>query len=74
MVYQRYWKDDIIGDNDRQRRKQAEFLVHQSCEWSLIHEIVVIDNTILTRVQRTLNRIPLPHQPPVVVRRDWYYY
>src|SRR5262245_2002255 len=32
MVYQRYWKD-TINDMDRQRRKQAEFLVHQSCPW-----------------------------------------
>ena len=31
MVYQRYWTDDVTGDNDRQRRKQAEFLVHQGC-------------------------------------------
>src|SRR6266404_259450 len=28
MVYQRYWRDEV-NDMDRQRRKQAEFLIHQ---------------------------------------------
>ena len=42
MVYQRYWKDNL-DDMDRQRRKQAEFLVHRFCDWSLINEIAVID-------------------------------
>src|SRR3990172_1724605 len=32
MVYQRYWSDDT-NDMDRQRRKQAELLVHRSCPW-----------------------------------------
>ncbi len=32
MVYQRYWRDDV-NDMGRQRRKQAEFLIYQSCPW-----------------------------------------
>jgi hypothetical protein len=32
MVYQSYWRDEA-GGMDRQRRKQAEFLVHQTCSW-----------------------------------------
>ena len=35
MVYQRYWSD-TDADPDRQRRKQAEFLVYQSCPWDAI--------------------------------------
>ncbi|GAF98949.1 unnamed protein product, partial [marine sediment metagenome] len=38
MVYQRYWSDNV-DDMDRQRRKQAEFLVHRFCNWSLIRGI-----------------------------------
>jgi hypothetical protein len=33
MVNQRYWLDNI-NDMDRQRRKQAEFLVHRFCPWT----------------------------------------
>ena len=43
---------------DRQRRKQAEFLIHRFCDWSLIHEIAVIDNAMKTRVERILGRVP----------------
>lgn len=73
MVYQRYWKDDI-NDMDRQRRKQAEFLVHRFCDWSLIQEIAVIDQKMKTRVERVLTQVPSRHQPPVTTRPDWYYY
>ncbi len=33
IVGKKYWADEP-EDNDRQRRKQAEFLVHGSCDWS----------------------------------------
>jgi len=73
MVYQRYWKDNL-NDMDRQRRKQAEFLVHRFCDWSLIDKIAVIDQRMKTRVERIFTQVPSQHQPPVTVRRDWYYY
>jgi len=38
MVHERYWAD-TVEDMDRQRRKQAEFLVHRRCDWSLVDEI-----------------------------------
>lgn len=31
MVFQRYWRD-TVDDMDRQRRKQAEFLVYRFCD------------------------------------------
>ena len=37
MVSQRYWADNI-DDMDRQRRKQAEFLVHRFCDWKLVEK------------------------------------
>ena len=43
VVNLRYWKDDI-NDMDRQRKKQAEFLVYECCPWSLIQE-----SSLLTR-------------------------
>jgi hypothetical protein len=42
MVHQRYWSDNL-NDMDRQRRKQAEFLVHRFCDWSLIRQIRVLN-------------------------------
>ncbi len=73
MVYQRYWRDEPLGDNDRQRRKQAEFLVHEFCPWSLIKEIAVIDATRKQQVEGILGRFSTLHQPVVTVRRNWYY-
>lgn len=73
MVYQRYWKDQL-DDMDRQRRKQAEFLVHQCCPWSLIHEIVVIDAGLKQRVETILAAFPLAQRKVVRVDRNWYYW
>jgi hypothetical protein len=72
MVYQRYWTDST-DDMDRQRRKQAEFLVHEFCDWSLISEIAVIDERIKQRVRAVLAEYPQNLQRLVTVRRDWYY-
>jgi hypothetical protein len=73
MVYQRYWADNPLGDNDRKRRKQAEFLVHKFCPWSLIQEIAVIDQAMKARVEQTLDGFPAGLKRLVTVRRDWYY-
>lgn len=73
MVNQRYWSDNV-NDMDRQRRKQAEFLVHQACDWSLIREIVVIDEATKVRVERVLAGFAKGLRRPVVVRRGWYYH
>lgn len=72
MVNQRYWTDNI-NDMDRQRRKQAEFLVHQCCPWSLIQEIVVIDSTMQQRVVTIQSAFPAAHRRVVRVERSWYY-
>jgi hypothetical protein len=37
----KYWAD-TDEDGDRKRRRQAEFLIHQFCPWTLIEEIGVI--------------------------------
>ncbi|MBC8507197.1 MAG: DUF4433 domain-containing protein [Chloroflexi bacterium] len=66
----RYW-NDTIEDNDRSRRRQAEFLVHQFCPWELILEIGIISaqarDWVLKQVENQ------SHQPVVNIQRNWYY-
>ena len=73
MVYQRYWTDSS-SDGDRQRRKQAEFLVHKRCDWELIQEIVVIDAAMQRRVEEILGEYDAPMRCAVCVNQDWYYH
>lgn len=65
------WWNDTMQDNDRKRRRQAEFLVHGAFPWSAIAEIGVISERIAGVVQTAL--LPATHKPKVVVRPDWYY-
>jgi len=72
LVNERYWSD-TRDDNDRQRRKQAEFLVHQGLPWRLISEIAVFDAVRARQVAQILQALPERLRPPIAVRRDWYY-
>jgi hypothetical protein len=72
VVYADYWRDDI-NDMDRQRRKQAEFLVHRFCDWSLIDEIGVLDRTVKMKVEEMLEQFPRGLHRPVAIHRNWYY-
>lgn len=72
MVYQRYWSDNL-NDMDRQRRKQAEFLIHQSCPWALVEEIGVVNTGIKARVEEIFNEFDASLHKVVNVRADWYY-
>jgi hypothetical protein len=73
MVSQRYWADNV-DDMDRQRRKQAEFLVHRFCDWKLIDKIVVYDDRMKERVEQILNKFSSGLRRPVYVEGGWYYY
>jgi ssDNA thymidine ADP-ribosyltransferase, DarT len=73
MVYQRYWTD-TLADLDRQRRKQAELLVHHSVPWGLIQEIAVLDAQMQAHVEKVLATLPAAFHRPVQVRQNWYYY
>jgi hypothetical protein len=73
LVRARYWAEKP-DDNDRQRRKQAEFLVWNSLDWSLIQEIVVYDDQMKATVEALLLEYPERSRPQVSVKRDWYYY
>jgi hypothetical protein len=72
VVYLQYWKD-TIEDMDRQRRKQAEFLVHQFCDWSLIQQICVLNTNMKTRVEHIVGQFDTGLCRPVIVRPQWYY-
>ena len=71
-VYAEYW-NDTVDHMDRQRRKQAEFLVHRTCSRDLINEIAVIDQQMVNNVERILERFPQVRQRPVKARPQWYY-
>jgi hypothetical protein len=73
MVGDRFWADDPKNDSDRQRRKQAEFLVHRFCPWRIIRGIAVIDDEMKSRVEEILSRYPIELRKKVSVRRGWYY-
>jgi hypothetical protein len=71
-VASRYWAD-TVDDMDRQRRKQAEFLVHRVCDWGLIQEIGVLNRGMKARVEGILTGFDAAIHRPVNVHRDWYY-
>jgi len=72
MVNQQYWSDNL-KDLDRQRRKQAEFLIHHFCDWSLIEEIAVINQKIQEQVQTIFGSFPSTMNRTVTIKRQWYY-
>jgi hypothetical protein len=71
-VQARYWAD-TPQNMDRQRRKQAEFLIHRFCPWDLIQEIAVVNVTVRDRVTAILADFPSEHRRPVRTKSNWYY-
>ena len=71
-VYARLWRD-TVDDMDRQRRKQAEFLVHEFCPWEVIQEIGVIDGVALAQVEAILKQFDVNMRRLVHIRGEWYY-
>ena len=59
------------GDQEVKEKRQAEFLVHDSCPWQVIEAIGVIDQAIAERVEAAI--AGAGHKPRVEVHRDWYY-
>jgi hypothetical protein len=73
LVTARYWMDRP-DDNDRQRRKQAEFLVWRSLDWPLIEGIGVLNQQVKADVESMLAQHPGRSHPKVEIRSEWYYY
>lgn len=70
IMRSQYW-NDTADDNDRKRRRQAEFLVHEFFDWHAISRISVHDNAVRRQVEMVLPNID--HGPEVVVEPGWYY-
>jgi hypothetical protein len=70
VIRARSWHD-TPDDNDRKRRKQAEFLVHDRVPWSFVARIGVMDGAAATAARDMLSGEA--HPPVVDIRRDWYY-
>jgi len=69
-VYTNYWYDDV--DNpDRQRRKQAEFLIQKFCPIDIIKGLAVYSEENQVKVQNILNEFGI--DKPVKIIKKWYY-
>jgi hypothetical protein len=73
IVNARYWIP-TPNDPDRQRKKQAEFLVHERCPINLITEIGVLDLARYLQVRDILNQHACAAGITVNIRNEWYYY
>lgn len=71
-IYATIW-NDTVDDMDRQRRKQAEFLVHRRCDWRLIEKIAVIDTRMKSWVERIMRNFHISLRPMVIIKPEWYY-
>ena len=65
-----YWAD-TYDDPDRKRRRQAEFLIYNRLPWYTISEIGVSNEKTQSEVQDIIR--DAAHQPPINLRRNWYY-
>ena len=72
MVNARYWAD-TTEDMDRQRRKQAELLIHRFCPWSLIQQIAVRDRNIKDQVDGIMDQKEPRVKREVTIQPYWYY-
>ena len=72
LVGARYWSDKP-DDNDRKRRKQAEFRVWRSLDWTLIEGIGVLNQQMKAQVETLLDQHPDRPRPNVQLKGQWYY-
>lgn len=70
LMRAKYWHA-IDGDPDRPRRRQAEFLVHQTFPWGLVQEVVVFDAARHALARTCLQAAA--HQPTLRIDPTWYY-
>lgn len=69
----RIWRD-TNQDGDRQRRREAEFLVHGGLPWELVQRVGVRSQAIRDQVETIFDQVDAKHRPDVQVRPAWYYY
>ena len=71
MVYADYWAD-TLNDMDRQRRKQAEFLIYRFCPFDVVTEIGVLNEEMKQKVENILKQFK-ENNITVRIHRNWYY-
>lgn len=72
VVKAKYWAD-TPEDNDRRRRKQAEFLIWEGLDWSMIQGIGVRNSSVKDRIEGILDGYPKVHRPRVVMKPGLYF-
>lgn len=70
IMQAKYWAD-TEEDGDRERRRQAEFLIHEFLPWSFIIGIGVFNKEIQNQTEQILQ--DMNQTTPVRVYRKWYY-
>jgi hypothetical protein len=65
--------NDTNADPDRQRRKQAELLVHEHLPWSALVGFGVLDAAVRSQVESILRANPATAGTPVKAKPAWYY-
>jgi len=61
------------GDPDRERKKQAEFLVKGYVPWECIESITVKDDKMQNCVREIITSSNSHHRPTININRNWYY-
>jgi hypothetical protein len=68
----RYWKD-TDEDNDRERRRHAEFLVQEAFPWEAVEFLAVRNPDMKRRLENYLSEQWPGMVKPVRVESDWYF-
>ncbi|MGB3683119.1 MAG: DUF4433 domain-containing protein [Rubrobacteraceae bacterium] len=72
LMQEQYWSD-TKEDPDRSRRRQAEFLVHETFSWEAVEYLAVKTPNMKRRLDKYLSE-EWPHRiKPVRVESDWYF-
>jgi len=69
-VKDKFW-NNREDDMDRKRRKQAEFLVHESLPWSAIKGICTINDSAKQKVEEVLQSKDISCK--VIIKKEFYY-
>ena len=71
-VYATYWQS-TLDQPDRQRRKQAEFLVHERCPWQCVERIGVLNRKMQSAVESMFAEFDAAFGKQITIEAAWYY-
>ena len=69
-MFERIWRN-VPEDQDRQRRRMAELLVHRQVPLSLVREVAVYGEEQADRARIALSDCDVTQR--IFVRTSWYY-